>query len=177
MHASGRIFLAFSAFLLLPDPAHAQSSLAGEITDETGGVLPGVTVEASSPALIEGFRVAVSDGAGKYSIIDLRPGVYDLRFVLPGFSTVVREGVEVLAGVSVPINARMAVGTRQETVTVSGATPVVDVRQATQHSVINRETIQALPTNRTTHTVGMILPGLKMIGSMLGGGGGDYIQS
>lgn len=176
MHASGRIFLAFSAFLLLPDHAHAQSSLAGEITDETGGVLPGVTVEASSPALIEGSRVAVSDGAGKYSIIDLRPGVYDVRFVLPGFSTVVREGVEMLAGVSVPINARMAVGTRQETVTVSGATPVVDVQQATQHSVINRETIQALPTNRTTHTVGMILPGLKMTGSMLGGGGTTVLQ-
>ena len=170
------VLLAFFLSLLPSAYAEAQSSIAGEITDDIGGVLPGVTVEASSPALIEGSRLVVSDGAGKYSIIDLRPGVYDVRFVLPGFSTVVREAVEVLAGVSVPINARMAVGTLQETITVSGATPVVDIQQATQHSVIDRETIQALPTNRTTHTVGMILPGLKMTGSMLGGAGTTVLQ-
>lgn len=176
MRASGRLLLAFLLSLLPSAYAEAQSSIAGEITDDLGGVLPGVTVEASSPALIEGSRLVVSDGAGKYSIIDLRPGVYDVRFVLPGFSTVVREAVEVLAGVSVPINARMAVGALQETITVSGATPVVDIQQATQHSVIDRETIQALPTNRTTHTVGMILPGLKMTGSMLGGAGTTVLQ-
>lgn len=176
MRVLGRLLLAFPLLLLLSESAQAQSSIAGEITDDIGGVLPGVTVEASSPALIEGSRLVVSDGAGKYSIIDLRPGVYDVRFVLPGFSTVVREAVEVLAGVSVPINARMAVGALQETITVSGATPVVDIQQATQHSVIDRETIQALPTNRTTHTVGMVLPGLKMTGSMLGGAGTTVLQ-
>ena len=176
MRSSCRLLLLLSVVLLPPERVQAQSSIAGEITDDTGGVLPGATVEASSPALIEGSRVAVSDSAGKYAIIDLRPGVYDVRFELPGFSTVLREGVEVLAGVSVPINARLAVGSLQETVTVSGATPVVDIQQATQHSVIDRETIQALPTNRTTHTVGMILPGLKMTGSMLGGAGTTVLQ-
>ena len=167
--------LAF-ALLLAPRAVLAQSSIAGEVTDETGGVLPGVAVEAASPALIEGSRTVFTDGQGRYSVIDLRPGVYTVSFTLQGFSTVRREGVDVAAGVSVPINAQLAVGSLQETVTVSGATPVVDIQQATQRSVIDRETIQALPTNRTTHTVGMILPGMKMTGSMVGGAGSTIVQ-
>ncbi len=167
--------LAF-ALALAPGTVLAQSSIAGEVTDETGGVLPGVSVEAASPALIEGSRTVFTDGQGRYSVVDLRPGVYTVTFSLQGFSTVRREGVEVVAGVSVPINAQMAVGSLAETITVSGATPVVDVQQATQRSVISRETIQALPTNRTTHTVGMILPGMKMTGSMVGGAGNTKVQ-
>ena len=154
----------------------AQSSIAGSVSDETGGVLPGVTVVAASEALIEQRRVAFSDARGRYAVEALRPGLYTITFTLPGFSTVVREGVEVLAGVSVPIDARLVVGSLEETVTVTGATPVVDVQQATQRSVIGRETIQALPTNRTTHTVGKILPGMKMTGSMLGGAGSTIVQ-
>ena len=172
------IALAGPAFALLLAPAAvlAQSSIAGEVTDETGAVLPGVTVEAASPALIEGSRTVFSDGQGRYSVVDLRPGVYAVTFSLQGFSTVRREGVEVVAGVSVPINAQMSVGSLAETITVSGATPVVDIQQATQRSVLDRETIQALPTNRTTHTVGMILPGMKMTGSMVGGAGNTKVQ-
>ena len=141
----------------------------------TGGVLPGVTVEVASEALIEQRRVAFTDGRGRYALEALRPGLYTITFTLPGFNTVVREGVAVLAGVSVSINARLVVGSLEETVTVSGATPVVDVQQATQRSVISRETIQALPTDRTTHTVGKILPGMKMTGSMLGGAGSTIL--
>ena len=101
--------LAF-ALALAPGTVLAQSSIAGEVTDETGGVLPGVSVEAASPALIEGSRTVFTDGQGRYSVVDLRPGVYTVTFSLQGFSTVRREGVEVVAGVSVPINAQMAVG-------------------------------------------------------------------
>ena len=165
-----------SAFLAGASTALAQSSIAGSVSDETGGVLPGVTVVAGSEALIEQRRVAITDERGRYAVEALRPGLYTITFTLPGFSTVVRESVEVLAGVSVPINARLVVGSLEETVTVSGATPVVDVQQATQRSVIDRETIQALPTNRTTHTVGKILPGMKMTGSMLGGAGSTIVQ-
>ena len=164
------------ALLLAPATVLAQSSIAGEVTDETGAVLPGVTVEAASPALIEGSRTVFTDGQGRYSVVDVRPGVYSVTFTLQGFSTVRREGVEVVAGVSVPINAQMSVGSLAETITVSGATPVVDIQQATQRSVLDRETIQALPTNRTTHTVGMILPGMKMTGSMVGGAGNTKVQ-
>ena len=133
-------------------------------------------MEVASEALIEQRRVAFTDERGRYAVEALRPGLYTITFTLPGFSTVVRQGVEVLAGVSVPIDARLAVGSLEETVTVSGATPVVDVQQATQRSVISRETIQALPTNRTTHTVGKIIPGMKMTGSMLGGAGSTVVQ-
>ena len=173
----GRLLLTVAAaFLAGTSAVFAQSSIAGSVSDETGGVLPGVTVEVASEALIEQRRVAFTDGRGRYALEALRPGLYTITFTLPGFSSVVREGVAVLAGVSVPINARLVVGSLEETVTVSGATPVVDVQQATQRSVISRETIQALPTNRTTHTVGKILPGMKMTGSMLGGAGSTILQ-
>ena len=164
------------ALALAPGAALAQSTIAGQVTDDTGGVLPGVTVEAASEALIEGVRTAFTDGQGQYSIINLRPGVYTVTFTLPGFSTFQRDAIELGTGVTLPIDARMAVGSIEETITVSGATPVVDIQQATQRSVLDRETIQALPTNRTTHTVGMILPGMKMTGSMVGGAGNTKVQ-
>lgn len=175
---TGRVLILALAFAFLAgaSAALAQSSLAGSVSDETGGVLPGVTVEVASDALIEQRRVAFTDERGRYAVEALRPGRYTITFTLPGFSTVVREDIEVLAGVSVPIDARLAVGSLEETVTVSGATPVVDVQQASQRSVISRETIQALPTSRTTHTVGKIFPGMKMTGSMLGGAGSTVVQ-
>ena len=161
---------------LFPGAVFAQSTIAGQVSDETGGVLPGVTVEAASEALIEGSRTAVTDGQGNYSIIELQPGIYTVTFSLQGFSTFVRDEVQIVTGASVPIDAEMAVGSIQETVTVSGASPVVDIQQATQRSVIDRETLDALPTNRTTHTAGMVLPGMKMTGSMVGGAGNTVVQ-
>ena len=161
---------------LFPVVAAAQTSIAGQATDETGGVLPGVAVEAASPALIGGSRTAFTDGQGRYAVVELRPGTYTVTFTLPGFRQVVREGVEVTAGVSVPINAAMAVGSLEETVTVTGANPVVDVQQASQRQVLSRDVLDSLPTNRTMHTAAMVVPGLRMTGVMMGGQGSTIVQ-
>src|SRR5687768_17971129 len=98
---SGILLFLLGGVLLLPESATAQSQINGVIRDESGGVLPGVTVEASSPVLIEKARSAVSDDQGRYNIVDLRPGVYRITFTLTGFNTVVREGLEVPGGVAV----------------------------------------------------------------------------
>jgi carboxypeptidase family protein len=95
---------------LLPRTAGAQSTIAGVVTDTTGAVLPGVTVEAESPALIEKVRTATTNADGRYSIVDIRPGVYMVSFTLPGFSALRREGIEVAANVNVPVNAELKVG-------------------------------------------------------------------
>ena len=142
------IVVILAAFLVVTaSPAWAQvdSGLAGAASDTTGAVLPGVTVEASSPALIEGVRVAVTDGAGRYNITALRPGTYTVTFTLPGFSTFVREGIELTAGFTGNVNAEMSVGALEETITVSGASPVVDIQNARAQEVIERETFDALP--------------------------------
>ena len=134
-------FLVGTAIVLLPATGFAQSALTGEVTDNTGGVLPGVTVEASSPALIEGSRIAITDGTGRYNIIDLRPGTYSVSMTLPGFSTFVQEGIEVQASTNVTINGALSVGALEETVTVSGAAPVVDVQSAARTEVVGRDVI------------------------------------
>ncbi len=152
----GRVALV-AAFLILPHAAWAQSTIAGVVRDSSGAVLPGVTVEAASPALIEKVRSAVTDGQGRYSIIELRPGTYTVTFALPGFNTVRLDGIEVEANASVPINAEMRVGAVEETITVTGATPVVDVQQAAQRQVLGREVLDQLPTNRTTATIGAVV--------------------
>src|SRR2546426_5393362 len=157
------------SLLLWPGMAAAQSTIAGAVRDTTGAVLPGVTVEASSPALIEKVRSVVTDGEGRYSIVDLRPGVYAVTFSLSGFQTVRREGIEVVANATVPINVDLRVGAVEETVTVSGATPVVDVQQAAQRQVLNREVLDALPTSRAYVNAGIIVPGLRTTGPNMGG--------
>ena len=117
-------FLAVAAAILLlaPAVAVAQSSIAGSVTDDTGGVLPGVTVEASSDVLIEGSRVVFTDATGNYNIVDLRPGVYAVNFTLPGFGTLVRDQLILGADVALPLDAVMSVGSVEETITVSGET-------------------------------------------------------
>jgi len=164
--------------ILLPRTAAAQSTIAGLVTDSSGAVLPGVTVEAASPALIEKVRNAVTNSEGRYSIIDLRPGAYVLTFTLPGFNTVRREGLELGANVDLPVNAELRVGAVEETVTVSGVTPVVDVQQASQRAVLTREVLDALPTARTFLDAGAIAVGVKMTAPDLGGtalGQGSYL--
>src|SRR5262249_15280205 len=108
--------------------AYAQASITGVVKDTSGALLPRVTVEAASPALIEKTRSAVSDGSGQYKIVDLAPGVYSVTFTLPGFSTVKREGLELQGTFVATINADMKVGAVEETVTVTGETPIVDVQ-------------------------------------------------
>ena len=158
-----------TAVVLLPATGFAQSALTGEVTDNTGGVLPGVTVEASSPALIEGSRIAITDGTGRYNIIDLRPGIYSVTMTLPGFSTFVQEGIEVQASTNVTINGALSVGALEETVTVSGEAPIVDVQSAARTEVIQRDVIDALPTPRNTQSIGYLAQGVRLTRPDVGG--------
>src|SRR5438552_4753803 len=132
--------------LLLPLSAGAQqaSGIAGEVKDTSGAVLPGVTVEAASPALIEKVRTVVTDGAGRYNIVDLRPGTYVVTFSLVGFKTIKREGITLTAGFTAPVNADLEVGTVEETITVSGSSPLVDTQNVRQQTVVSTEVLAAL---------------------------------
>ena len=157
------------AFLLMPIAASAQTSaISGTVRDASGGVLPGVTVEVSSPALIEKSRSTVSSGSGTYSILALRPGVYTVKFELPGFTTVVREGVELTSDFTATINADLKVGALEETLTVTGESPIVDTQNITQRVVMTQEVRDALPTGRNIQAVGIMIPGTSLA---LGGGG------
>src|SRR5437762_2534255 len=118
------------AVLLLPATVFAQATLTGTVKDASGAVLPGVTVEASSPALIEKTKAAVTDGTGQYRIIDLRPGTYEVTFTLTGFNTIKRDGIELTGSFVATVNAELKVGALAETITVTGETPVVDVQSA-----------------------------------------------
>ena len=156
------IVRALAAFMLFaPSVVYAQATLAGIARDTSGAVLPGVTVEAASPVLIEKVRTATTDATGRFTIPDLRPGTYKVTFSLTGFRTIVRDGVE-LAGTAVAtVNADMAVGGVQETITVSGATPVVDLQSTTRQAVMDQEVVSAIPSSRTPFTVGVLIPGVR----------------
>ncbi len=160
---------AFLAFVLTPMLASAQTSaISGTVRDASGGVLPGVTVEVSSPALIEKTRSTVSSGSGTYSILALRPGVYSVKFELPGFTTIVREGVELTSDFTATINADLKVGALEETLTVTGESPIVDTSSITQRVVMTAEVREALPTGRNIQAVGIMIPGTTLA---QGGGG------
>jgi len=130
----GAVFL-FVVAVLVPATSQAQASIAGVVKDGSGGVLPGVTVEAASPALIEKVRSVTTDGTGQYRLVDLRPGTYVVTFTLPGFSTVRREDLELTGSFTATVNAELKVGTVQETITVTGETPIVDVQNAKRQQV------------------------------------------
>lgn len=138
--------------LLLPAVAVAQerASIVGQVTDSTGGVLPGVTVEASSPTLIERTRSVVTDGAGRYALIDLRPGTYAVTYSLAGFRTVRREGIVLEGAFAAQVNVVLTVGAVEETLTVTGASPIVDVQGTQTQFVANRDVLETLPGARTT---------------------------
>jgi Carboxypeptidase regulatory-like domain len=162
--------------LLLPAAARAQgSAIAGIVRDSTGSVLPGVTVEASSPALIERVRTAVADNQGVYRIVDLRPGTYAVAFTLTGFKTVRREGIELTANFTATVNAELEVGAIEETVTVSSASPVVDAQNILRQEVISRETLETLPIAKSMQSFVAIVPGLQVSPSSrdVGGTTGD----
>ena len=125
---------ALALLVLLPAVAHAQSTIVGVVRDTSGAVLPGVTVEAASDALIEKTRSVISDGTGQYRIVDLRPGTYTVTFSLEGFQTFKREGLDLPAEFTMTINADMRVGALEETITVTGDAPIVDVQTAVHTS-------------------------------------------
>src|ERR1700675_1586578 len=131
--------------VLLPASAFAQAAIAGAVKDSSGAVLPGVSVEATSPALIEKVRTAVTDGTGQYRIEDLRPGAYTVTFTLQGFSTFRRAGIELSGSFTATINADLKVGTLAETITVTGETPVVDVQSARREVTLNSDAIKSIP--------------------------------
>jgi len=137
------------AVLLLASPAWAQqaSGIAGEVRDASGSVLPGVTVEAASPALIEKVRSVVSDGEGRYSIVNLVPGTYTVTFTLPGFNTFRREGIQLTSGFTASVNADLAVGSLEETITVTGESPLVDTQNVRKQTVISSELLDLLPSS------------------------------
>ena len=155
--------------LLTPAIALAQASITGIVQDASAGVLPGVTVEASSPALIEKTRTSVTDGNGRFQIVDLRPGLYRVTFTLPGFSTVARDGVELSGSSAVRVDAELRVGSLQETVTVTGEAPLIDVQAVTRQQVLSSAMIEALPTARNYVTLARLIPGTVGGGNDVGG--------
>ena len=161
--------------LALPSTAFAQASITGVVRDTSGAVLPGVTVEATSPALIEKVRTVVTDATGQYRIVDLRPGTYAVTFTLPGFSTVRREGLDVAGDATFQVNSEMRVGALEETITVTGETPVVDVQSTRIQTTLDTELVTALPTARNYQNLHVLIPSVTVaVGTQdVGGAGGD----
>ena len=153
-----RVVLLFSGLMLLSGSAYAQATLAGVVKDSSGAVLPGVTVEASSPVLIEKARTAISDGTGQYRIESLPPGTYTVSFTLSGFSVVKREAVDVSGSGIITINADMRVGTVSETVTVTGETPIVDVQSAKRQQVLDSDVLSSIPATRGYNAILTAVP-------------------
>lgn len=142
--------------------AYAQSSITGVVRDASGAVLPGVTVEAASDVLIERSKTVVSDGQGLYRIVDLRPGVYTLTFTLPGFNGLRREGLELSADFIMTVNVEMRVGVIEETVTVTGESPVVDVQSTSRVQTLSREALDVIPTGRSIFSMAQLVTGVSL---------------
>ncbi len=150
--------------LALPRVAFAQAnaSIVGTAKDSSGAVLPGVTVEASSPALIEKTRTVVTSSTGQYSIVDLRPGTYTVTFTLPGFSTVKREGIELAGAFVATVNVDMKVGGVAETITVSGEAPTIDVTSTRNQQVISGQTVAEIPSSRNYSAFTHLIPAINV---------------
>ncbi len=155
--------VAAGLFALLPGTAHAQSSFTGVVKDTSGAVLPGVTVEVASPVLIEKTRSVITDASGGYRLVDLRAGTYTITFALGGFLLAeTREGVELPANFVMTVNSELKVGALEETLTVTGASPTVDVQTSTKSQVLNREALDSIPTGRTIQGMGQLITGVSL---------------
>jgi hypothetical protein len=172
MRFAARVTLALGLLLCVSAVAFAQASITGVVKDTSGAVLPGVTVEASSPALIEKARSVVTDGTGQYRIVDLRPGVYTVTFTLSGFNTYRRDGVGLEGSFVATINADLRVGALTETITVSGESPIVDVQSSQATRTIDNELIAAIPSARGYQSFTVLQPGLNVQGADVGGSTG-----
>src|SRR5690349_7389136 len=160
--AASCIFSCLLILVLLPLAASAQSTIEGFVKDTSGAVMPGVTVTASSPALIEKSRTVTTNGQGRYEIVDLRPGTYSMTFTATGFKTQQRDGIDVPANVSVPIYVEMGLGSVGETVEVQALAPVVDVENAANHQILTREIQDAIPAPRNMQALGGLTPGIQL---------------
>src|SRR6185503_7771453 len=177
--ASGTVMrtlpVALLSLMLLPAAAFAQASIAGTVRDTSQAVLPGVTVEAASAALIEKVRTVVTDATGQYRSIDLRPGTYTVTFTLPGFSTVKREGLELSGDAAFQVNTELRVGSLEETITVTGETPVVDVQNTRTQTTLSSDVVTALPTARNYQNLHVLIPSVTVANGTqdVGGAAGD----
>ena len=172
MVKSANAFIVVVSLAVLPTVAYAQgSSITGTVKDSSGAVLPGVTVEAASPVLIEKVRSAVTDAAGQYRIVELRTGTYTVTFTLTGFSTVRREGFEVPADFVSTLNIDLKVGALEETVTVTGESPIVDIQSARRQRTLNTDMIEALPTAQGYSALIVLMPSM-----IVSGGGNNNVQ-
>src|SRR5665213_4437092 len=170
MRASVRVILAAFVLVATPSLVFAQVAITGLVKDSSGALLPGVTVDASSPALIEKVRSAITDGGGQYHIENLRPGPYTLTFSLAGFSTVKREGIELAGSFTATVNVDMKIGAVAETIVVTGETPVVDVVNAKQQETVTGETLEAIPSARLYHSIATLVPRVSVSGTQDVGG-------
>jgi hypothetical protein len=162
------VFVGALSLVVFATQAQAQSVIQGVVKDSSGAVMPGVNVEATSPALIEGTRTAVSDTSGLYRLVDLRPGVYTLTYTLQGFNTVKRE-LELSSNFTATIDIALGVGTLEESVTVTGASPVVDVASNAKQQVMARDVLDAVPTARTIQSIGQLVVGVTLNAPDVGG--------
>jgi hypothetical protein len=153
-----------ATLVLLSSTAFAQATITGAARDTSGATLPGVTVEAASPVLIEKVRTSVTDERGLYRIVNLPPGTYTVTFALPGFNQVRRNGVELSGAFTATIDAEMAVGGVTETITVSGTTPIVDVQSIRRQTTISSEVLTSIPTARSWAATALLIPGIVTIG-------------
>ena len=158
-----------AGMLLAPTIASAQTGIAGVVKDTSGAVMPGVTVEASSPALIERTRTVVTDSAGQYKIVDLIPGTYAVSFTLPGFKTVKRGEIILEGTFTAQINVDLQVGAMEETLTVTAESPTVDVITNQKTFVANREVLDSIPTPvRNPPGRALLIPGTTVTPFVLG---------
>jgi hypothetical protein len=168
------VLIAVAFIVIIPSTASAQASIAGVVRDTSGAVLPGVTVEAANPALIEKTRSVITDGTGQYRIENLRPGAYTVTFTLQGFNTVKREGIELTGTFTATVNAELRVGALEETITVTGETPIVDVQSTTRQRVLDQETLDVLPSGKNPVFLAALIPGVttadRDVGGILGMG-------
>jgi hypothetical protein len=169
MRTSAKLGAVLLCVLLLPSIAFAQASITGVVKDASGAVLPGVTVEAASPVLIEKVRSTTTDGSGRFQMVDLRPGTYTVTFTLAGFNAVKREGVTLSGSAATVVDADLRVGALEETITVTGETPTVDVSTSTRQAVLSADTIDALPTARNYVTLARLIPAAVYNGTDVGG--------
>jgi hypothetical protein len=165
------VVFAVACRMFLPAAAFAQGSVTGAVRDATGALLPGVTVEASSPALIEKVRSVVTDGTGQYRIVDLRPGTYTVTFTLYGFSPFKREGIQLTGSFTATVDADLKVGSVAETVTVTGESPIVDVQSTVQERVMAKDVIDSIPVGRGQADLAVLVPGMTSGAQDVGGQG------
>ena len=171
-----RALIALACVPFLPSTlyaqASAQASITGVVKDTSGAVLPGVTVEASSPDLIEKVRSVTTGGNGQYRIVDLRNGTYAVTFTLPGFSVVRREGIELAGAFTALVNVELRVGSLEETITVTGESPIVDVQSTRRQQILTNNTINEIPSGRSYFSLVALVPGVTISSNSVGGLGG-----